>query len=496
MGHARPRSGLPSRLALCVALATLAACGSEKPVTDAAIADAAIADAAIADAALTDALTDDAAIADAALTDAAIADAATDAATPSPDAATDAATPSPDAAVDAAPPVLPSLGFAATSITVGEFALAPTTLALQPTPVAITLVRTGADLTAPASATLTVHPASTAIGQVHFTAEAGSPLTTTGAHVLSFPAAAPGVTAQPITLTIYTRYNREPRGSTRQLALEVTAVTGAAALPTPTARHTTTFVGAGDKAYAGVDIPELVPLGAYAGAEHCESWGPGGLGTPSPGAGGAPPCGSYTIPLGAQLTHPHYGRCNDGMRNDVTNYGGTVGRVTNAVLGVKMFVEEDLKLGSTHFLGNTLTYSHHANDAFIIKFRTGGAGEYTVPPGATPGTIGALQFAFAEHTSQGPPAPRFAVLTTSPCDFNYARLGVDPCYRALGAFDALSAEILPTGTSTTGKCTLRPNTTYYLSMRWEDPSQRGYVSCRPGTTSPFGGYCGTVLGIQ
>ncbi len=397
---------------------------------------------------------------------------------------------------DAPPPVMPAVGFLQATATVDEFAL-DNQNQLVATPVTITVVRSGLDLTAPATATLTVNAASTAIGQVHFTVDTGSTLTTTGTQVINFPAQAAGVTSHQVTFTLLTRYNREPRGSTRQLLLDITAVTGAATLPMPTARHTTTFTGAGDKARGGVDVPESVPVGAYVGTgPHCETWGPGGLGTPIPGAGGAPPCGSYTIPFGAELTHPHYGRCNAGMRNDTTSYGGGIGNVLNSVLVLKMFVEEDLKLGSTHFLGNSMTYTHHANEAFVMKFRTGGAGEYAVPSGATPGAVGAITFAIGPHVSQGPSAARFAALTTSPCDFDYAKVGTDPCYRNLGQFDAVVAEILPTGTSTTGKCTLRPNTTYYFSTRWEDPSQPGYISCRPGTSAPLGAHCGTVLTVQ
>ena len=400
--------------------------------------------------------------------------------------------PTPDAPVVPAP----AISFATPAAQVSEFAL-DGALAITTTPVAITIVRSGVDLTAPATVTLGVAPASTAIGQVHFTAQSGSTLAATGTQILELPAQAAGVTSQQVTLTIYPRYNREPSQSTKQLLLDVVAVTGAASLPM-LARHTTTFVGAGDRAYGGVEIPETMSLGAYAGAaENCEGWGPGGLRTPSPGAGGHPPCGSYRIPLGAQLTHPHYGRCNAGMRNDVSMPGSGLANMTNSVLGVKMLVEENLQRGNTHIGGNSLTFSQDANEAFIIKFRTGAAGDYDLTSGLSAGAIGGLSFLFAPHTSQGPEAARFAALSTSPCDFDYVQeAAANPCFRQLGTFDALHAEILPTGSSTTGKCTLRPNTTYYLSMRWENPDAPGYISCRPAVGSPYANNCGTVLGIQ
>lgn len=398
---------------------------------------------------------------------------------------------------DAPPAVpLPSVGIATANVQVSEFAL-DAQLAVTSTPIAITIVRTGADLTAPATVTLTAAQASTAIGQIHFTAP-GSTLTTTGNVTLDLPAQPAGVTSQQVTVTLYSRYNREPRGTTKQLLLDLTAVSGAAALPAPAPRVAITFVGAGDRAYGGVEIPEQVPVGAYGTApEQCEGWGPGGLRPASPGAGGHPPCGSYRIPLGAQLTHPHYARCNAGMRNDVTPAGSGLVSVTNSVLGVKMFVEEDLRRGNTHLGGNSMTFSQDGNDAFIIKFRTGGAGDYDPIAGMTPGAIGEMSLAFAPHTSQGREAVRFAAISTSPCDFDYAQeAATNPCYRTLTTFSAMQVEILPTGTSTTGKCTLRPNTTYYLSMRWEDPRAPGYISCRPAAGSPYGNYCGTVLNIN
>ena len=52
-----------------------------------------------------------------------------------------------------------------------------------------------------------------------------------------------------------------------------------------------------------------------------------------------------------------------------------------------------------------------------------------------------------------------------------------------------------------GFCGLLPDTTYYLSTRWEDVGipglspRRGLLSCTP-SASVTGPYCGTSLGIN
>jgi len=394
-----------------------------------------------------------------------------------------------DATIDAPPDVdSGTIAFATTSSIVSEFALTPT-------PVTVTLTRTGVDLTTPATATVTIATGTTAAFGIQYTLEGGSTLGTTGSHVYTFPAQAAGVTSQQISFTVTPTYARRPMGTQTELLLDVTAATGAV-VAAPTPRHTVTFTGAGDRAANGAAIPEFVPAGGLAGqGAACEPFvASNTLGTPQPGSGGLTPCGSYDLSL---TMHADYAQCNAGMLNTTSTYGGGIGNVLNTVQRARLFVNEDVVMTNTYFGGNSMRYAQHQNDAFIMKFRTGGAGDYPINAGLPVGAIGALQFTWVEHIDRGQSAFRFAALSTSPCDFDYAKFDANNrCYVDLTIQGGgnIYAQIVPVGVNAApGYCQLRPNTTYYLSTRWEDPrgATRGLIACKavPGTAT--GQYCGT-----
>jgi hypothetical protein len=171
-----------------------------------------------------------------------------------------------------------------------------------------------------------------------------------------------------------------------------------------------------------------------------------------------------------------------------------------------MFHFEDIRgvvAPNTLMPGVDIRYPQHQYNAFIIKFRTGSAGEIS---GAIPGTnvIGSINFSFSPQENRGEVASRFAVLSTKPCDFDYAKADQgDACYLKIGSFGNVTAQVLNGGEAAPGKCGIQPNAVYYLSTRWEDigtPSfkpSRSLTSCAPGYTNQVGiNYCGTSLAIQ
>lgn len=239
----------------------------------------------------------------------------------------------------------------------------------------------------------------------------------------------------------------------------------------------------GDRDVRGAPLPDFLPIGTYAGITACEVIG----GTPAPGFGGNAPCGSYEVPVG---------QCTAGMRGTVTN------GVRNQVLRALLFVHEEHRVGNTYLLGNDMRYAQQQNDAFIMKFHTGGAGDFPVVGGLPAGALGAISFAFTGQPNRGQVAVRFASISQRPCDFDYQRLDAqDPCVQrlAIAGGGSLNVHVVPPGVSAgPGFCALRPNTTYYLSTRWEDPlgAARGLISCTPQAGSPTGLQCGTSLAIQ
>jgi hypothetical protein len=369
----------------------------------------------------------------------------------------------------------------------------------QASPVRVELTRMGADLTRESSAVVVVSPSSTALVGVHFNHQPQSTFPTTGFQTLTFPALAAGATMQSVSFELTPVDARQPTDSHHDLLFSVTSATGAT-VPTPVPGHTVRFEGGVTPQMQDVDIngnpiPETVAFDAYNGITACEGFGADGRPTAGvPGAGGYSPCGSYRIPVG---------HCGDGMLNTNTVFGAGLTDNVNSVLDAYMFVMGPLRPGATYFEGNDIRFAQDKNTAFVIKFQTGGAGEYQLTSGLPAGAVGGLLFVFAQQPNRGTPSIRFAAVSSSPCDFrqDLAQLP-DPCYRILNIAGGgnIIADIVPDGVSAAaGHCALRPNSTYYLSMRWEDPTtnaSKGLVACRTAVGSPTGTYCGTTLGFH
>jgi hypothetical protein len=177
---------------------------------------------------------------------------------------------------------------------------------------------------------------------------------------------------------------------------------------------------------------------------------------------------------------------------------------TNTIASAYMFLSEEIKNGSTYFGGNNMSYPLRQNAAYVIKFKTGGAGEYPIVANLPPGAVGEIGFNFGEQTNRGPSATRYASISTSPCDFNYTMYDSgDACRASIPGFGGSIIAQITTGTPDQNKCGLQPNTIYYLNTRWEDvgfrgagQQARGVISCRTSTGQITGRYCGTVFGVN
>ncbi len=214
-----------------------------------------------------------------------------------------------------------------------------------------------------------------------------------------------------------------------------------------------------------------------AGATMCEGMG----GNPSPGSGSGP-CGSYEIPVG---------NCSSGMTGE------------NAITRAWQYnLENSLYLRK----GNSIRFSLQRDHAMVFRFKTGASGEYTFPS--------PIQFAYDEHTANGPAYTRFTSLSEQKCDFDYNKLyipntplteTVNNCFQSetytgalLGMVTATGNDIVPGNiTKNFPKCQLKPNTYYYVNVRWEKAvtsSSRGQISCPVGNNAQ--NVCGTVIGAN
>lgn len=406
------------------------------------------------------------------------------------------------------PPASPVYSFTLASTTVSE----PATGTTQD--VNIVVRRVGQDLTAPGTVVVR-WTGGTAVGGTNFAMPQFALVGQNIQYTINFPAAASGTTevTQNVVVTVMnaalaagTSVNagfvlETPTagnlGATTTHAFTINSALGAPP-PPPTGTDTTS---------SGAAIPEFLPVGTYAGKTLvCETFQAAGVpNTGTPGAGGRSPCGGYDITVNNPTRPAGAYNCNAGMANNTTFYGGGIGNVTNTITSATMFVMEDLKNGNTYIPGVDLRYPQHQYNAFVIKFRTGAAGELASPMNAD--IIGQYTFGFVAQNNRGETAVRFAALSTQPCDFDYAKFDQgNACYKNLDqqGGGSVLVQILRDGTvtPTPGNCGLLPNTTYYLSTRWENVgfpgagAQRGLVSCRPIPGSLTGQYCGTSLAIN
>ncbi|MBK8322170.1 MAG: hypothetical protein IPL06_05405 [Betaproteobacteria bacterium] len=400
------------------------------------------------------------------------------------------------------PPATPVYSFTAGAVQVVETTATST----------VTVRRTGSDLTT-AGSVIVRYTGGTAAGQVNFNLNlppfvvAGSDLQ----YPMTFAPAASGVTTQEVSFNVLVINASLPGGNTKTVSFGLLSPTGgnlgattshtltiASALPPPSANDVST---------SGTAIPDSLAPGSYAGLTLvCENFQAVGVpGTPTPGQGGRTPCGGYDYAVANPNRQAGAYNCNSGMSGVPTPANAFRPAINNTVDSATMFMLEDLKIGNTHIPGVDFRYPQHQYNAFIIKFRTGNAGELT---GAIPNSnvIGTYNFSFVAQENRGEIATRFAALSTKPCDFDYTKFDAgDGCYRNLdqNGGGSMLVQILNGGQAAAGKCGLQPNTVYYLSTRWEDVGfagfgpARGLTSCKPGYTNQVGlHYCGTSLSIN
>ena len=217
---------------------------------------------------------------------------------------------------------------------------------------------------------------------------------------------------------------------------------------------------------AGTLIP--APTGP-AGASMCEYVGL----PPSPGSGPGP-CGAY--PIAADT-------CSTGMTGD------------NAIKAAWLYALEDYYPGSPR-IGNSIRFGLRRDNAMVFRFRTGDAGLFTLPRYVTMG--------YEEQVNRGPLAPRFVTLSERKCDFDYTKTMADGalngCYKTMSGGDSMLGLITEAGGDPVASfpyCPLKPNTTYYLNIRYEDAatiSNRGLISCPTGVNAYD--TCGQTIGVN
>jgi hypothetical protein len=389
---------------------------------------------------------------------------------------------------------------------------------VETTPITtVTVRRTGASLsTIPAGSVIVRWTGGTAAANTNFKVDV-PPFGSVGADfqaTIAFAQPASGTTTQEVSFNVYVVNASLPGGTSKTVVFGLLNPTdgnlGATTSHTLTINSAAPPPSATDTSSSGAAIPDFLPVGTYAGKTLvCESFQATNVpGSPTPGLGGRTPCGGYDIVVNNTTRPAGAYNCNAGMLNTTQFYGGGIGNVTHSITSATMFVLEDLKNGNTYVPGVDFRYPQQQYNAFVIKFRTGNAGEFPAMGGTPPpGVLGQYTFGFVAQGNRGEPATRFAALSTQPCDFDYAKFDQgNACYKNLNqqGGGSLLAQIVQDGTvtPTAGNCPLLPNTVYYLSTRWEDVgfpgagSARGAIACRPSPSSPTGQYCGTSLAIN
>ena len=195
-------------------------------------------------------------------------------------------------------------------------------------------------------------------------------------------------------------------------------------------------------------------------------------GNPPFAGGGGGPCGAYEVALG---------NASAGMTGE------------NAITRAWLYILEDIVPGSPR-LGNSIHIGIPRNHAFAFRFSTGPGGVY---PSIVQGLNAAFTMNSEEQYTHGPLRARFVVLSTKLWDFDYTKIGVDGAYVAMtGGGGGLLGQITdgngPPVTFPFAK--LKPDSTYYVSMRFEDATSaatRGILSAAPDVP-----YVGQTIGFQ
>lgn len=222
--------------------------------------------------------------------------------------------------------------------------------------------------------------------------------------------------------------------------------------------------------------PIPVPTGAYPGAPMCEFFGNPG----SPGSGGGP-CGAYQIPVG---------NCSSGMAG------------ANAITKAWLFGLEDFTPTSPRN-GNSMRMGWQRDHAMVFRFKTGPASSF--PEFQSPPFYRYLTIGYADQPNRGASATAFVTLSETRCDFDYSKTvaagTLNGCFKNMGTNDGLFAKVYPTGSAPLPAadfpfCPLKPDTVYYLNMRFENVTTiggQGMISCPIGQGPNGSSTCGLAM---
>ena len=240
----------------------------------------------------------------------------------------------------------------------------------------------------------------------------------------------------------------------------------------------------GQQAVAGTDLdinnnPIPVPSGT-SGVQMVCGYPTYLATTPYPGSGPGP-CGAYEIPVG---------NCGAGMQP-----GHTITRAW-------MYALEDYTPTSPR-ISNTIMMGLPRDQAMVFRFKTGAANLFP-----TPFRYFKLSSDEAQSTHGGFYA-RFISISESKCDFDYSKTlasgTLNGCFVSSGGGITIQGKIWTSGTipspgaPPTGDypyCPMKPDTVYYVNMRWEDASTvngRGLISCPPGSGPGGSNQCGSAV---
>lgn len=200
--------------------------------------------------------------------------------------------------------------------------------------------------------------------------------------------------------------------------------------------------------------------------------------TPYPGTGSGP-CGAYEIPVG---------NCSSGMTG------------TNAITRAWMYVLEDYP-GPR--IGQAILAGIPRDQAMVFRFKT-------LPASAIPQTpYRNFGIGYSEQYTHGPSYPRFVTLSENKCDFDYTKTlsagTLNGCFKNMAGDDSLLGKIwtsssVPSPSGDYPYCPLKPDTTYYLNIRYEDArtssAPRGQISCPAGQGPQGSSQCGQAILFQ
>jgi hypothetical protein len=141
----------------------------------------------------------------------------------------------------------------------------------------------------------------------------------------------------------------------------------------------------------------------------------------------------------------------------------------------------------------------------VFRFKTGTDGEFASDFAAV--GVRYMTIGYSDQTNRGASAAAFVTISEQKCDFDYSKTasaGVyNGCYKAMDTNDALQGKVYPTGTAAPANaypyCTLKPDTVYYLNIRYENVSTvttRGQISCPIGLGPLGSSNCGFAMTIN